>query len=96
MPIQIPVVEVIAGTTLRSTWVNSGVTPSQLTSALLSGSETLVSSVTPISSGDGHYFGPLAIPASGPAWYVNEWRAVIASNTYTDRQLVRVVQLRAG
>jgi len=89
---RIPVVEVIAGTTLRATWVNSGVIPTTLTSALRTGSETVVSSVTAISSGSGFFFSLHPVPLAGD-WYINEWVAIIASNTYVDRQLVRVAHL---
>ena len=91
---RIPVVEVIAGTTLRATYVSSGMTVSPLGSALLSGSETVVNSVVAVSSGNGHYFALHTVPTSSSAgWYVNEWIGVIASNTYVDRQLVRVHRL---
>jgi len=89
---RIPKVEVIAGTTLRATWVNSGVIPSSLTSALLTGSETCISSVAAISSGDGHFFALHEIPTSG-GWYINQWIGIIASNTYRDRQLVQAHRL---
>ena len=92
---RIPTVDVIAGTTLRATWVNSGTTPSNITAALRTGSETVVSSVAAISSGNGHYFGLLPIPVDGK-WYINEWIAIIASNTYVDRQLVRAVKMEAS
>lgn len=91
---RIPTVEVIAGTTLRSTWVSSGIIPSQITSALRTGSETVVASVTATSSGNGFHFALLPIPTGG-GWYINEWIAIIASNTYVDRQLVRATRLEA-
>lgn len=91
---RIPTVDVIAGTTLRATWVNSGITPTALSSALVSGSETVVHSVAAVSSGNGHYFALNPVPAAA-GWYVNEWIGVIASNTYIDRQLVRVHRLEA-
>lgn len=91
---RIPVVEVIAGTTLRATYVSSGMTVTPLSSALLSGSETLVHSIAAVASGNGHFFALHAIPTSpGAGWFVNEWIGIIASNTYVDRQLVRVHRL---
>jgi len=89
---RIPVVDVIAGTTLRATWINSGTTPSAITSALRTGSETIISSVSAISSGNGFYFALHGLPTSG-GWFINEWIAIIASNTYVDRQLVRTTRL---
>lgn len=91
---RIPVVEVIAGTTLRATYVSSGIAVPVLSSALLSGSETLVNSVAAVSSGNGFFFALNPIPNSPHMpWLVNEWIGVIASNTYVDRQLVRVHRL---
>lgn len=91
---RIPVVEVIAGTTLRATYVSSGIAVPVLSSALLSGSETLVNSVAAVSSGNGFFFALNPIPNSPHMpWLVNEWIGVIASNTYIDRQLVRVHRL---
>ena len=89
---RIPTVEVIAGTTLRATWVNSGITPTSIGSALITGSETLVNSIPGVSSGNGFYFALNPIPTSG-GWYINEWIAIIGSNTYVDRQLVRSIRL---
>lgn len=89
---RIPVVECIAGTTLRTTWVASGMAPSPLSSALLSGSETLVHSISAVASGNGFFFALHPIPTSG-GWYINQWTGILASNTYVDRQLVRVQRL---
>ena len=89
---RIPVVDVIAGTTLRATWVGSGMVPTLITSALRTGSETVVSSVAAVASGNGFYFALHPIPTSG-GWYINEWIAILASNTYVDRQLVRTTRL---
>lgn len=89
---RIQVIECIAGTTLRTTWVNSGVTPGSICSALLSGSETLVHSVSASDSGNGHYHALHSIPNSS-AWYVNRWLAQIGAMVYENRQVVRAVRL---
>lgn len=89
---RINTVECIAGTTIRVTWVSSGVTPSPIVSNLLTGSDTLVSSASAQSSGNGHYFALHDVPTSG-GWYVNRWLAVIGVNTYQHRQLVRSQRL---
>jgi len=87
-----PPIECIAGTTIRLTWTNTGVTPSIITSALITGSETCISSLAAVASGDGHFFALHSVPTSG-GWFINEWRAIIASNTYVDRQLVKSIRL---
>lgn len=87
-----PIVEVIAGTTLKATFVNSGVTPGAILSELLDSEDAMVSSFTPVSSGNGHYFALHVVPTSQP-WYVNRWWATIDANTYQYRQLVRAHKL---
>lgn len=84
----INVVEKIAGTTLVQTLVNSGATISPLSFQLLSGSETVIGSVSGQSSGNGFYYGLLTLPTS-EAWYIGQALAVLNANTYTVRQLVR-------
>ena len=88
----IPIIEVIGGTTLKATWINSGVTPSSLYSELLDANDTLVNGTLPVSSGNGHYFAVHFVPTSAP-WYVNRWTAFIDANTYQNRQLVRAHKL---
>jgi len=90
-----PVFDIIGGSTLTLTWVNSGVTPSTLTLNILDKDETLVSSVAPVSSGNGHYYAPLWVPSSD-AWYVARAVAVIAANTYVARALVRTAKLEVS
>lgn len=85
------VIEKIAGTTLKPTWVNSGVTPGSICSTLRDKDETLVGSVTATSSGNGFYYALHQLPNSA-CWLINEWIAGIATNTYVDRQFVRVVK----
>jgi hypothetical protein len=91
---RIPVVDVIAGTTLRTTWVSSGMVPTSILSSLRSGSETLVHSISAVSSGNGFFFALHPVPISG-GWYINEWVAQVGVNTYVNRQLVRAVRLEA-
>lgn len=92
----IPIVDVIAGTTLRPTWVNSGVTPSSLYSELLDPDDNPIGSsfnaLTSGASGNGHYFAVHHVPTSYP-WYVNRWISFIDANTYQNRQLVRAHKL---
>lgn len=78
-------VETIAGDTLIATWVNSGASPSTIVAALFTGSETIVSSGTMTSSGNGHYFKNVTIPDSGDAFYVLQTYAEIDSFPYKRR-----------
>ena len=84
----IPIVELVGGTTLKATWINSGVTPSSLSSALLDRSEVVVNTFAAVASGSGIYFAVHFVPTSDD-WYVNRWIAFIDANTYQYRQLVR-------
>lgn len=89
---RIPVIETIAGNTLRVTWCSSGVIAGALGSALWSGSETLINSVAAVDSGNGFYYALHNVPRSG-GWYVNEWVGQIGVNTYVSRQLVKSFRL---
>lgn len=84
-----PVVEVLAGTTLKATWINSGVTPSAIYSRIMNASETMVSSFAAVSSGNGQYYGVHTMPGSAQ-WMINEWNSTIDGYPYINRQLVRV------
>lgn len=90
--LRIPQLEVIARTTLKLTWVSSGVTPSDIRMCLRDKDEILVSSVAPVSSGNGHYFAPLYVPGSWP-YYVAESIAVIDASTYVNRAIVKAQKL---
>jgi hypothetical protein len=81
--------EVIAGATIKLTWVNSGVTAAPICSTLRDKSDTLVSSVAATDSGNGHYYAVMQHPGSAQ-YVVNQWLAVINGNTYVDRQFGRV------
>jgi hypothetical protein len=91
--VRIPVLDAIAGTTLKATFASSGSTIGQIDMCLLDNNESVVSSVTPVSSGNGFYYAPLYVPTSLP-WYVLRSRAIIGVNTYINRALVRVYQLQ--
>lgn len=84
------IVETVAGTTLKVTWVNSGVIPSSLVSELLDRSDAVVQTATPVSSLNGLFYALHTLPNTR-AWYVNRWWAVINANTYQSRQFVRAM-----
>ena len=82
--------EFIIGDTVKLTWINSGVTPSSISAALYNGIETLVSSVSMTSSGDGHYYARITLPSS-VGYYVTESIAQISGYPYKRRQLIKAV-----
>lgn len=85
--------ERIAGTTFKGTWVNSGVTPSPISSALKDRSGAVVSSLAATSSGNGLYFALHQLPNSAQP-LLNEWRAWVNSFEYVNRQLVNVIDVK--
>lgn len=86
----LPIVTDFAGSTLRTTWVNSGASATGIYSALVNASGVLVSSVSQQSSGNGHYYADIALPnLSGN--YLNKQGGVIDSNTYVRWQIVKVL-----
>lgn len=87
---KIPITERIAGTTIRTTMVSSGVVANPVTSLLVDKNEAVVSSAAGVSSGNGFYYALHTLPVS-QAWYVNRWIAVINTNTYEDRQFIRAL-----
>jgi len=82
--------DVQAGSTRTVAWVNSGVSPIGLSVSILDGTDTLVSSSSMVSSGNGHYFQPITFPSSRGFWVV-EWNATINSKPYRNRMSVRTV-----
>lgn len=83
--------EVIAGSTIKATWVSSGVTAGVISSALLSGSGTVVHSTAGVSSGNGLYYALHPVPNTPDTWYVNEWFTTISANTYRSRALINAL-----
>lgn len=89
---KVPVIDVIGGTTLRLAWVSSGAVPTTLIMNILDREEALVSSVSPVDSGNGHYFAPLYVPSSH-RWYVGYTLAVVDARTYVNRVLIQTNKL---
>lgn len=77
--------EFTCGTTKKLTWVSSGSVPTEISCAILDRSNTIVSSITATSSGNGHYYALVNHPTT-PGYYVNEWRAIIQTHEYISRQ----------
>lgn len=85
-----PVIERIAGTTLRVTFVSSGSAPTVISSALIDKSEAVVNSTAGVNSlGGGQFYAVHQLPNS-PGWYINEWKATIQGNNYVERQFIRI------
>lgn len=89
------VFEWLGGTTIKLTWVNTGAIPALLSLNLLDKNEAVVSSVSPVASGNGHYFGPLFLPNSDP-YYVARSIAVIDAATYVNRALIKTHKMEVS
>lgn len=74
----------LAGTTRKFTWVNSGLTVTTLSAAILDGSDTVVTSSSMTSSGGGHYYADLTLPSS-EGFYVALFSATIGGKPYYNR-----------
>lgn len=75
--------EVLTQDTFKQFWISSGTTPSLISAAVLDGNETIISSGTGVSSGNGHFYRATSV--SSPGWYVSEWKATISGNPYRRR-----------
>lgn len=84
-----PVKRVQVGDTFKQYFISSGTTPSVITASILTGSETIISSGTGVSSGNGHYYRATSV--NTPGWYVSQWRATIAGNPYVRRWRFKAV-----
>lgn len=81
--------KVLIGDTFKQFWISSGTTPSVISAAIISGSETVISSGTGVSSGNGHYYRTTSI--NTPGWYVSEWKATISGSPYKRRYRFRAI-----
>ena len=80
---------VLVGDTFKQTFVNSGASASPIIAAIISGSETIISSATAIDSGNGHYYRMASVDT--PGYYVSQWDATISGNPYKRRQRFKAV-----
>ncbi len=82
--------ETLIGDTIKVTWVDSGVTPTDIFAALYDGSEVLVNSLTMTDSLNGHFFANITLPNS-PGFYVAQTLATIESFPYKRRLKVKAI-----
>lgn len=69
----------VAGT-FKLTWVNSGVTTTGLVATILDGSETVVSTHSAVSSGNGHYYANVSV--NTPGFYSGRFDGTISGEPY--------------
>ncbi len=68
------------GDTFKAFWISSGTTPSVITASIITGSETVISSGSGVSSGNGHFYRTFSV--NTPGYYVSQWTATIAGSPY--------------
>lgn len=81
----------LIGTTIELSWVSSASTPTDIYAAVYDGTETMVSSMTLSSSGNGHYYVDYTVPTS-TGYYVVEYTATISSKPYKKRKRFQTVR----
>lgn len=85
------VVEVLAGTTIKTTYTNLlKLNPDSACSILVTGSETVVSSVAAVSSGGGQMYALHTLPNTS-CWYVNRWHTRSGISTYVAAQYLKAL-----
>ena len=80
----------LIGDTLNQTWVSSGATPSLITAAVFTGSESVISSESMTSSGNGHYFNSYTLPNTA-GFYSSETIAWVNSFPYKRRTKFKLI-----
>lgn len=86
-------------TTEKLSWVNSGVTPSQISFQLLRPDNVMVSSQAATSSGNGLYYATMYHNPSSfglSRWGIAQSIAVINANTYVDRMFFKFIATNVG
>ena len=78
------------GDTFKQFWISSGTSPSVISAAILTGSETVISSGTGVNSGNGHYYRTVSI--NSPGYYISEWKATISGSPYKKRYRFKVIE----
>lgn len=71
----------MVGTTIRFTWISSGVTPSDIFCSIYDKNETSIDSGTMVNSGGGHYYHEHTVPNT-PGYYVGISEASINGLPY--------------
>lgn len=82
--------KIAAGSTIKLTWVNSGVTPDSIRYSLKNGAETICSSGTMTSSGNGHYYKFITVTT--PGYYVADSTATISSLPFRRYKYIRAIE----
>lgn len=73
----------LCGNTIRITWVNSFVTPTNLFCSVFDGNNVLVDSATMIDSGSGnHYYHNHTVPVNSPGFYTVFTECTIGGKPY--------------
>lgn len=80
----------VAGDTKQFTWVSSGSTPSAISASIIDGGESVVSSSSMTSSGNGHYYVSITLPDT-PGYYVYQNLATVNSKVYKNKQRFKIV-----
>ena len=83
--------QTLIGDTFKVSWVDSGVTPTDVHASLFDKNELLVDSVTMTDSLNGHFFALFTLPNSA-GYYVAETLATIEAFPYKRRVKIEAVR----
>lgn len=80
-----------AGDTRQFKWISSGTAPTNAYAALFTGSETLVSSLSMTSSGNGHFYADITLPLS-LGIYSGQTVATVSDKPYRRYATIKIVK----
>lgn len=84
--------EFLVGDTIKITWINSAVSsPDAMTYAIRNGDDTVVSSGTLISSGNGHYYRYYTVET--PGFYVSDSIMTVSGLPFKRSKIFKAVVL---
>lgn len=81
---------ILSGDTRKVTWIASGNTATNISTAVRDREENVVTSLSMTSSGNGHYYSMVTMPTTA-AFYAIELQAVISTKTYKRRIPFQIV-----
>jgi hypothetical protein len=83
--------ELPAGDTRQFVWISSGTAPTSIYAAIFTGSETLVSSASMTSSGNGHYYANVTLPLS-LGMFSAQTGATVSGKPYKRYSIIKTVK----
>ena len=80
----------LIGNTIKVTWVSSGVSPTDIYTAIRNSSDTMVNSVAMTDSGNGHYYSAYTL-VNSLGFFVAETIATVSGAPYKNRSRFKAI-----